>query len=76
MVGSALVRALEDRPGIELVTSPHASLDLLRQAQVERFFAEQGIDQVYMAAARVGGIRANDRYPARFIYENLRNNFV
>lgn len=71
MVGSALVRALAGAADTEIITSPHASLDLTRQAQVERFFDEQAIDQVYLAAARVGGIQANDWHPAGFIYENL-----
>lgn len=70
MVGSALCRALE-REGATLVTRERAQLDLTRQAQVEQFLHEQRIDQVYLAAAKVGGIAANDRYPASFIQENL-----
>jgi GDP-L-fucose synthase len=71
MVGSAIVRALEGRGYADVVTRTHAELDLTSQAQVERFFQAEGIDQVYLAAAKVGGIHANDVYPAQFIYENL-----
>lgn len=70
MVGSALVRALAKR-GAELVLRTREELDLTDQAQVRAFFATQKIDQVYLAAARVGGILANDRYRAEFIYQNL-----
>lgn len=71
MVGSAIVRALEQRGAVELVTRSRAELDLRNQAQVERFFAAEKIDEVYLAAARVGGIHANDVFPADFIYDNL-----
>ncbi|HEX4381867.1 MAG TPA: GDP-L-fucose synthase, partial [Myxococcales bacterium] len=71
MVGSALVRALQKRGGADLITRSHAELDLTNQAQVQRFFAGEKIDQVYFAAAKVGGIHANDTYPADFIYDNL-----
>lgn len=71
MVGSALCRQLAVRPDVELVTASHRELDLTRQAQVEDFFATQAIDQVYLAAARVGGIHANNTYPADFIQDNL-----
>jgi GDP-L-fucose synthase len=71
MVGSALVRALQKRGGANLITRAHAELDLTNQAQVQRFFAAEKIDQVYFAAAKVGGIHANDTYPADFIYDNL-----
>jgi GDP-L-fucose synthase len=71
MVGSAIVRALEARGPVNLVTRTHAELDLVNQDQVGRFFAAEGIDQVYLAAARVGGIHANNTYPADFIYDNL-----
>src|SRR3546814_8691508 len=71
MVGSALVRRLDSGDGVELVTRTHAELDLLRQADVESFFRTEAIDQVYLAAAKVGGIHANNTYPAQFIYENL-----
>ncbi len=75
MVGAALVRALRARSQgagpVELVTREHAALDLVDQSQVRQFFASQRIDEVYLAAARVGGIFANATYPAEFIYQNL-----
>jgi len=71
MVGSALVRRLRALGYRQLLTASHAELDLLDQAAVNRFFARQRIDQVYLAAARVGGIHANNSYPADFIYQNL-----
>lgn len=71
MVGSAIVRQLQAQGHRHIITRPRDSLDLLDQAAVQAFFAEQRIDQVYLAAAKVGGIRANDSYPAEFIYENL-----
>ena len=71
MVGSALVRRLTALGYGNLLTASHAELDLLDQAAVKRFFAAQRIDQVYLAAARVGGIHANNTYPADFIYQNL-----
>ena len=70
MVGSALVRRLS-REDCELVTVDHAALDLTRQADVEAWMAEASPDVVVIAAARVGGILANDTYPADFIYDNL-----
>jgi GDP-L-fucose synthase len=72
MVGSALQRRLEQEPDIELVTRDRAALDLTRQSEVEQFFGDLGIDQVYLAAAKVGGIRANDEQPADFIRDNLQ----
>ena len=71
MVGSALVRQLENVAGVQLVLRSRAELDLTNQAAVRTFFATEQIDQVYLAAARVGGIHANNEYPAEFIYENL-----
>lgn len=71
MVGSALVRQLRKQPGVELVLRPRAELDLTDQAAVRRLFAEERIDQVYLAAAKVGGIYANNTYPAEFIFSNL-----
>jgi GDP-L-fucose synthase len=71
MVGAAIVRQLQQREGIELVTRAHAELDLTRQSAVEAFFQSAQIDQVYLAAAKVGGIHANNTYPAEFIYANL-----
>lgn len=71
MVGSAICRILATRGNIELVTRTHAELDLTSQKAVQDFFAKERIDQVYLAAAKVGGIHANNTYPAEFIYQNL-----
>ncbi len=71
MVGSAIVRRLQSGDCVEIVTATHAELDLTNQAAVQAFFAAQRIDQVYLAAAKVGGIHANNTYPAEFIYQNL-----
>ena len=71
MVGSAIVRRLQRLWGGEIVTATHAELDLTNQAAVQAFFAAQRIDEVYLAAAKVGGIHANNTYPAEFIFENL-----
>jgi GDP-L-fucose synthase len=71
MVGSALVRRLQSRGDVELVVRTRQQVDLLRQSEVEAFFAAERIDQVYLAAAKVGGIHANNTYPAQFIQENL-----
>jgi GDP-L-fucose synthase len=71
MVGSAIVRALESQGGYEIIVRTHAELDLTNQAAVQAFFASQKLDQVYLAAAKVGGIHANNTYPAEFIYQNL-----
>ena len=78
MVGSAIVRSLQ-RQGIRsIITRTHAELDLTDQADVRAFFAKEQPDEVYLAAARVGGIHANNTYPAEFIYSNLmvQNNVV
>ena len=71
MVGSAIVRQLSEKAGIELVTRTRSELDLTCQNAVTKFFQSEQIDQVYLAAAKVGGIHANNSYPAEFIYENL-----
>ncbi|MDP5132004.1 MAG: GDP-L-fucose synthase [Paraglaciecola sp.] len=71
MVGSAIVRQLAKRDDVEIITRSRSELNLLNQADVQAFFAEQQLDQVYLAAAKVGGIIANNTYPAEFIYENL-----
>ncbi len=71
MVGSALVRQLEADENVELVTCSRAELNLLDQSAVQAFFLQENIDEVYLAAAKVGGIHANNTYPAEFIYENL-----
>jgi GDP-L-fucose synthase len=73
MVGSAIVRQLQEQghPSNRLMLRSHAELDLTNQALVDDFFAEHKPDQVYLAAAKVGGIHANNTYPADFIYSNL-----
>ncbi len=75
MVGGAILRRLEARRAageeIDLITATHAELDLTDQAQVAAFMADQRPDVVILAAAKVGGIHANNTYPADFIYENL-----
>lgn len=71
MVGSAIVRALQAARFNNIVTRTSAELDLRNQADVEHFFAAEKPDYVFLAAARVGGILANDSYPADFIYDNL-----
>ena len=70
MVGSALVRTLKTQD-IEIITKDRNELNLLNQLDVQNFFKNEKIDQVYLAAAKVGGIHANNTYPANFIYENL-----
>jgi GDP-L-fucose synthase len=71
LVGSALLRALERRGHTRLITRGHAELDLTEQAAVDAFYAGQRPDIVLLAAARVGGIYANNTYPAEFIRDNL-----
>ena len=82
MVGSAIVRALTNsaviasgeaarRSTVEIVTRTHSELDLTNQSAVNAFFEQERPDQVYLAAAKVGGIHANNTYPAEFIYQNL-----
>lgn len=72
MVGSAIVRQLNNQPeAVEIITRTHMELDLGNQQAVHDFFAKNKIDEVYLAAAKVGGIHANNTYPADFIYENL-----
>ncbi len=71
MVGSAIVRALKAKGHTKILTRRHDELDLTDQLQVRRFFAEEKPEEVYLAAARVGGIHANNTYPAEFIYSNL-----
>lgn len=78
MVGSAIVRQLQLDSNVVIITAGRDQLDLLDQRSVHDFFAKQSIDQVYLAAAKVGGIHANNEYPAQFIYENLmiQNNLI
>lgn len=71
MVGSAIVRQLEKDPSNRIITATRDELDLTNQGQVLEFFKNNSIDQVYLAAAKVGGINANNTYPAEFIYQNL-----
>ena len=71
MVGSAIIRGLQDRQYMNIITRTHAELDLVRQADVEAFFNNEKPDYVFLAAAKVGGIMANDTYKADFIYENI-----
>ncbi|MBD1167797.1 GDP-L-fucose synthase [Pelagibacterales bacterium SAG-MED06] len=70
MVGSALIRVLKNK-NIKIIVKEKKDLNLLNQDQVQNFFKHNKIDQVYIAAAKVGGIHANMTYPAEFIYENL-----
>ena len=71
MVGSAIVRALKNQGQTHFVVRTHAELDLTDQQAVRHFFETEKPDQVYLAAAKVGGIHANNTYPAEFIYQNL-----
>lgn len=71
MVGSALTRQLKKNKDNDIITASRADLDLCNQQQVAAFFAETPLDEIYLGAAKVGGIHANDTYPAEFIYENL-----
>jgi GDP-L-fucose synthase len=78
MVGSAIVRNLEAKGFTNIVTRTHAELDLTNQAAVQAFFETEKPEQVYLAAAKVGGIYANNTFPAEFIYQNLmmQNNVI
>ncbi len=78
MVGSAIVRELQRKGYTNLVYRTHQELDLTNQAAVAHFFKTEKPDQVYLAAAKVGGIHANNTYPAEFIYDNLmvQNNVI
>ncbi|MGB1373690.1 MAG: GDP-L-fucose synthase family protein [Aequoribacter sp.] len=78
MVGSAICRALKTKTDINTIIAPRSDLDLTDQRSVKAFFAENHIDEVYLAAAKVGGIMANQNYPADFIYKNLmiQNNVI
>ena len=77
MVGSSLTRLLKNQD-LEVITKDRTELDLLNQQNVKNFFKNEKIDQVYLAAAKVGGIQANNTYPADFIYQNLviQNNVI
>lgn len=78
LVGSAIVRNLEAEGFTNIITRTHKELDLTNQADVRRFFEEEKPEYVFLAAAKVGGIHANNTYPADFIYDNLmiQNNVI
>ncbi len=78
LVGSAIVRNLEANGFTNIITRTHAQLDLTNQADVRKFFEEERPEYVFLAAAKVGGIHANNTYPADFIYDNLmiQNNVI
>lgn len=71
MVGSAIVRQLKLKTNIELLTAARTELNILDQTAVQTWFESNPVDQVYIGVAKVGGIHANNEYPAEFIYENL-----
>ncbi len=71
MVGSAIVRQLKNKDAAEIILRTRSELDLTNQAAVDSFFLENKVDQIYLAAAKVGGIYANSTFPAEFIYQNL-----
>jgi GDP-L-fucose synthase len=71
LVGSAILRALRSRGHTNIVSRSSAELDLTDQVKVDAFFRSEAIDEVYLAAAKVGGIHANNTYPAEFIFQNL-----
>lgn len=78
MVGAALCRKLENAPGVTVLTKARSELNLLNQSAVLEYLNATKPDQIYLAAAKVGGIRANNEYPADFIYQNLaiQNNVI
>lgn len=71
MVGSAILRTLQQQGAKNIITRSHDELDLTNQAAVRQFLDQERVDQIYLAAAKVGGIHANNTYPAEFIYDNL-----
>jgi len=71
MIGSAIVRKLKTLGYENILTRTHYELDLTNQIQVQKFFETEKPDQVYLCAAKVGGVHANNTYPAEFIYDNL-----
>jgi GDP-L-fucose synthase len=78
MVGSAIVKQLSNQDNVKIITRSRKNLNLLSPADVEQFFCDNTIDEVYLAAAKVGGILGNNTYPAEFIFENLsiQNNII
>jgi len=75
MVGKSIYKRLSKDSNINLVTSNRENLDLTNQSEVNAFFNERNIDLVYLAAAKVGGIHANNEYPVDFLYENMMIQF-
>lgn len=71
MVGSAIVRNLQNDTSVQIITADRDKLDLTNQNSVNKYFSIRKFDQIYLAAAKVGGIHANNTYPADFIYQNL-----
>ena len=71
LIGSALLRLLKEKSYSNIITRTRKSLDLTDQKAVDRFFAKEKLEYIFLAAARVGGIHANKTYPAEFIYQNL-----
>lgn len=71
MVGSAIIRQLKQDSANVFITASRSELDLTNQRAVNQFFKDKNINQVYLAAAKVGGIHANNEYPAEFIYQNI-----
>ena len=71
MVGSSIISVLKSKGYTNLIFREHSELDLIDQASVKDFFAKEKPDEVYLSAARVGGIQANNTYPAEFLYQNL-----
>ena len=78
MVGSAICRQLQQQSDVKIITSNRKELDLCNQSAVQEFMKSEKLDEVILAAAKVGGIYANNTYPAEFIYENLQiqNNII
>ena len=78
MVGSAILKLVKKQPNTEIITKSRSELDLTNQTEVYSFFKKNSFNEVYMCAAKVGGIYANETYPADFIYENLavQNNII
>ena len=78
MVGSSVLRALQSNGYTNLITRTSAELDLRREAEVKQFFESQNPEYVFLAAAKVGGIMANNTYRAEFLYDNLciQNNVI
>ncbi|MBP6673364.1 MAG: GDP-L-fucose synthase [Bacteroidetes bacterium] len=78
LVGSAILRLLQERGYTQLIYRTHSELDLTDQVQVKSFFEKEQPEYVFLAAAKVGGIHANNTYPADFIYQNLvmQNNVI